>query len=99
MLEHQSIGGDSRVHGLELVNKSVVDDPVACPLPAGGFNIHRNRTAHYTGPNSTDAPRRALIMGANLTPRPYAGKRRFLWNDAEAVPREEKSQRPASGTR
>ncbi len=99
MLEHQSIGGDSRVRGLELVNKSVVDDPVACPLPAGGFTIHRDRTAHYTGPNSTEAPRRALIMGANLPPRPYAGKRRLLWNDAEAVRREERSRRPASGTR
>ena len=45
VLEHQGIGGNRRVGGLELVDKSVVDDPVACPLPPGGFTIHCNRTA------------------------------------------------------
>jgi ectoine hydroxylase-related dioxygenase (phytanoyl-CoA dioxygenase family) len=81
VLQHQSIGGDSRVHGLELVDDSVIHDAVACPLPPGGITIHRNRTAHYAGPNATGAPRRALVLNGALPERPYPVERRFPWNE------------------
>lgn len=35
---------------------------VACPLPLGGVTIHSPLTLHYTGPNRTDAVRRAWIL-------------------------------------
>ena len=85
VLEHRSIGGDSGVHGLELVDADVVHDAVACPLPAGGLVIHRNRTAHYAGPNASDAPRRALIMSAARPERAYPAPRRFPWNERKRV--------------
>ena len=81
VLEHQSIRNDPRVHGLELVDTSVIRNAVACPLPAGGFTIHRNRTAHYAGPNTTPATRRALVLSAALPDCPYPTDRRFPWNE------------------
>lgn len=87
VLEHRSIGGDTRVHGLELVDDSVIRDAVACPLPAGGFTIHRNRTAHYAGPNLTEAPRRALVLSSTLPDRAYPIPRRFAWNEMKNTER------------
>jgi ectoine hydroxylase-related dioxygenase (phytanoyl-CoA dioxygenase family) len=93
VLEHRSIGGDVRVHGLELCDLSVLKDPVACPLPAGGITIHRNRTAHYAGANESAIPRRALILGTGLPNKPYPGPaRRFPWNEAKQTPREARAR-------
>ncbi len=93
VLEHQSIGGDVRVHGLELCDLSVLKNPVACPLPAGGITIHRNRTAHYAGANESQVPRRALILGAGHPNAPYPGPARsFPWNEAKQTPREERAK-------
>jgi hypothetical protein len=91
VLEHQSIRGDVRVHGLELVDPSVISRPVACPLPGGGVTVHRNRTAHYAGPNLTDTPRRALIFSAALPDRPFPGKRRFVWNERKQTARSQRA--------
>ncbi|HLK14213.1 MAG TPA: phytanoyl-CoA dioxygenase family protein, partial [Fimbriimonadaceae bacterium] len=49
VLPHRSIGGDVRIHGLELARDVDLADAVACPLPPGGLTIHLNRTAHYAG--------------------------------------------------
>lgn len=93
ILEHRSIGGDVRIHGLEIVDTSVLKDPVACPLPAGGVTIHRNRTAHYAGPNESGIPRRALILGAGLPGKPYPGPARsFPWNDIKETPRDARAR-------
>jgi hypothetical protein len=35
---------------------------VSCPLPAGGATIHHRLTAHYTGANRTNRPRRVLTI-------------------------------------
>ena len=58
--EHRLINPDS--HGLVLSDLGAVVDPVPCPLPPGGATVHSSRTLHYAGPNTTDEPRRALIM-------------------------------------
>lgn len=97
VLPHQSIGGDPRVHGLELVDTSVVVDPVAAPLPAGGLTAHRNRTVHYAGPNTTNAPRRAIILGATLQDRPHPTARRFPWNDIKQTNRQQRASDKAGG--
>jgi hypothetical protein len=91
VLEHRSIGNDPRVHGLELVDDSVIRNAVACPLPPGGFTIHRNRTAHHAGPNVTNAPRRALVLSATLPDRPYPTHRRFPWNERKNPLRKERA--------
>ena len=84
VLPHQSIGGDPRVHGLELLEESWrhVNDPVACPLPPGGCTIHGGYMLHYAGPNKSDQPRRALILGAELPGIPRDGERTFPWQEA-----------------
>jgi len=91
ILEHQSIGKDPRVHGLEVVDPVDTSKAIACPIPAGGVTIHGSRTLHYTGPNLTTEPRRAYIL--NLAwpskPRPVDQHRAiFHWNAAKHTARE-----------
>lgn len=87
---HRSIGGDVRVHGLEMVSPPT-EGAVACPLPPGGVTIHLNRTAHYAGPNVSGIPRRALIMMGGLPDHPYSGSRSFPWNEAKRTARAERA--------
>lgn len=85
---HRSIGGDVRVHGLEIADQSVIKGAVPCPLPPGGVTIHLNRTAHYAGPNESHVPRRALILMGGLETRPYPEPRSFVWNEIKQTARE-----------
>jgi hypothetical protein len=75
-----------------MVDVGLVKDAVACPLPAGGITIHRNRTAHYAGANTSNVPRRALILGTGLPNRPYPGQRAFPWNEVKRTAREERAK-------
>lgn len=95
ILPHHSIGNDPRVHGLE-VEGADTSAAVACPLPAGGATLHHNRTLHYTGPNRSDVPRRAYILGFGVPPKPSAEKRIFYWNDSKRTPREERARQAGS---
>jgi len=91
VVPHQSIGADVRVHGLEIVDTSVLKDPVACPLPPGGITIHLDRCAHYAGPNVSNIPRRALIMMGGLAAKPYPATRSFPWNEIKQTARSERA--------
>ena len=91
VLPHQSIGGDVRVHGLEMVNIDPCKTAVACPLPPGGITIHRNRTAHYAGPNTSDIPRRALIMMGGLPQTDNPATRKFEWNEIKQTARADRA--------
>jgi ectoine hydroxylase-related dioxygenase (phytanoyl-CoA dioxygenase family) len=93
---HQSIGGDSRVHGLEVIGADT-STAVACPLQPGGITIHRNRTLHYAGANTSDIPRRALILGYSLPTKPYPAPRRFPWNEVKHTAREERRKATVAG--
>jgi hypothetical protein len=92
VLPHQSIGGDVRVHGLEMVNTEPCKTAVACPIPAGCITIHRNRTAHFAGPNTSDIPRRALILMGGLPQTDNPATRRFPWNDIKQTSRAERAE-------
>jgi ectoine hydroxylase-related dioxygenase (phytanoyl-CoA dioxygenase family) len=99
IVDHQSIGGDVRVHGLEVCDPKVdVSAAVACPLPAGGATIHSNRTLHYAGSNTTPTPRRALILMASLPGKPYPAPRRFPWNEAKRAARDARAMAAANKT-
>jgi ectoine hydroxylase-related dioxygenase (phytanoyl-CoA dioxygenase family) len=60
-----------------------VTRPVACPLPPGGATVHSGRTLHYAGPNTTDEPRRALIMAFFVEPRRLDQPRNYHWQRPE----------------
>jgi ectoine hydroxylase-related dioxygenase (phytanoyl-CoA dioxygenase family) len=80
VLPHHPIGNDPRVIGLEVDDvERWVAQSVACPIPAGGATIHHSCTLHYTGPNRTDAPRRAYILGFGVPPQQRAEPRDFYW--------------------
>jgi hypothetical protein len=81
VLEHRLINPES--HGLVVSDDSVVTDPVPCPLPPGGATVHSGRTVHYAGPNTTDEPRRALIMAFFVEPRRLDQPRNFHWQRPE----------------
>lgn len=93
ILPHHSINHDVRIHGLEIDDvetsrSAIVANAVPCPLPPGGCTIHHNRTLHYAGPNRSDIPRRAYILGFGLPPTPCEEPRSFPWNDIKQTPRE-----------
>ncbi len=80
VLPHHSIGHDPRIIGLEVDNPDQLAlYSVACPLPPGGATIHHSRTLHFTGPNRSNAPRRAYILMFGTPPKPRAVGRNFYW--------------------
>ena len=68
---------------LAVTDPDVVGDVVACPLPPGGATVHAGRTLHYTGPNRTDRPRRALVMAFARPGRLLDEPRDFFWQPPE----------------
>jgi len=98
IVEHRSIGGDPRVHGLEAPGVDT-SGAVACPLKPGGVTIHANRTLHYAGPNTSGVPRRALILGYSLPARERAEPRRFPWNEVKRTAREERRRAATAGAK
>ena len=84
VLEHRRIAAGSE--GLELVDTDAVTAPVACPLPAGGATFHDARTLHYTGPNRSSAPRRALIFSFASPSEPLDEPRHFPWQRSDSPP-------------
>jgi len=89
---HRSIGNDPRVHGLEIASDVDVSGAVACPLPPGGATFHLSSTLHYAGPNTTDTPRRAYILGFNTPPKPRPVPRNFWWQREKRTARQERAQ-------
>ena len=95
VVPHQSIGGDTRVHGLELVDPVDESKAVACPLPPGGATFHDSRTLHFTGANRSSGPRRAYIIGFGAPTRPRDDGRRFPWLEAKHTARDERAKAAA----
>lgn len=91
VLDHQSVGGDVRIHALEVLGADV-REAVACPIPAGGCTIHGSRTLHYAGPNGSDNPRRALIVGGGAPATERTDGRRFPWNEIKRTERERRAR-------
>ena len=92
--DHQSMNGDPRITALELVPEMTdrVVDPVPCPIPAGGATLHDAYTLHYTGPNTSDVDRRALILKAQIEGMPAANPRVFPWIEAWETARMKRAQ-------
>lgn len=91
VLPHHCINHDPRIHGLEVDDpEQVVKNPVACPLPPGGATFHLNRTLHFAGPNRSEIPRRAYILGFGLPNKPAQTPRDYYWNRLKETPREER---------
>ncbi len=94
VLPHHCINNDPRIHGLE-VDKAETTSAVACPIPAGGATIHHNRTLHYTGPNTSDAPRRAFILMFALPATRRTDTRDFYWNTQKQTARQQRAVQAA----
>lgn len=95
---HRPIGGDTRVHGLELDPALDIDlsSAVACPLLAGSVTVHDSRTLHYAAGNHTDEPRRAWILGGGAPGRPWDGPpRTFPWQALRDTARERRARASA----
>jgi len=88
---HHSIGHDPRVHGLEAEGIDT-SRAVACPIAAGYATFHLSRTLHYTGPNLSNGPRRAYILGAGIKATPRTDGRSFPWNDAKQTARDARAK-------
>lgn len=92
VLPHQSVGGDVRIHALEVLGADT-SGAVACPLPPGGATFHSSRTLHYTGPNRSEIPRRAYILSGGLPATERTDGRRFPWNEIKQTARQARAVR------
>ena len=94
---HRSVNDDPRIHALELQPKELkhVVNPVACPLPPGGATLHGGYMLHYTGPNVSDMPRRAIILGGGLPSVKRATPRDMPWQAEKRTLRNERAKRAA----
>jgi len=79
VLAHRSPGNDPSAHALECCGEFDPTGAVACPLQAGDCTIHYGRTLHHAGPNLSDRPRYAYILGFHLPPRRGEEERSFPW--------------------
>jgi len=93
---HQSIGGDTRVHGLEMLDTVDEARTIACPLPAGGATFHSSRTMHFTGANRSAVPRRAYILGFGTLPVAREDDRRFPWLEVRQTARDARASEKAA---
>jgi hypothetical protein len=86
---HQSVNNDPRIHALELHpdERWRIQNPVACPLPPGGCTVHGGYTLHYTAPNRSDIPRRALILSGGLPPVQRKTPRENPWEKQKQTAR------------
>lgn len=66
---HRHLGGDPRIHVLEICDDVDTRDAVAVPLAAGGIVFHHPRALHHAGGNDTPAMRRAWGMSFQTPPR------------------------------
>jgi ectoine hydroxylase-related dioxygenase (phytanoyl-CoA dioxygenase family) len=73
--EHELTAPDC-AEGLQAVDQ-VVTGGVACELHAGDATVHGGRTLHSAGPNTTDEPRRALVVAFRTPP---------VWLEQRSVP-------------
>jgi ectoine hydroxylase-related dioxygenase (phytanoyl-CoA dioxygenase family) len=91
IIRHRHINDDPRIHGLEVHPDAMhhVRNVAACPLKAGGATVHGGYMLHYTSPNQSSTPRRALILMGGLPPIKRATPRDLPWQ------REEKSNHTA----
>lgn len=97
VLPHRPIGNDPRVIGLEVADVAArIANAVACPIPAGGATLHHSRTLHYTGPNRTDYPRRAYIVGCGVPAKQRAAPRDFYWQTMQKTQWHERAAKAAS---
>ncbi len=99
VVAHRPIGGDIRVHGLEVDPALGYDfgSAVACPLPAGSVTVHDSRTLHYAAGNNTDEPRRAWILSGGASGGPWEGPpRTFPWQALRDTARERRARGESS---
>ena len=85
LLPHRHIGGDRRVHGLEIADAWIDERSVeTCPLRPGGVTVHHCRIVHGSGPNVSNAPRRALVLNFEAPPTLLATPRDVPWQNTTA---------------
>jgi len=97
VVTHQSINNDPRIHGLELTLEEMkrVKNVVSCPLPAGGATFHGAYMMHYTAPNCSNVPRRALILNAGNPNITRTKPRKFPWMEEKNTARDKRAKSAA----
>jgi ectoine hydroxylase-related dioxygenase (phytanoyl-CoA dioxygenase family) len=81
VLPHRRPGDRPDSNGLELADLSAVTEVVGCPLRAGGATLHHSYVLHQTPPNTTAAPRRALIAVFAAPPARRKGHLCLPWQE------------------
>ena len=91
LFDHRSPNNDPRIHGLELVAPPDLTHCTPIPLPAGSCVIHHSRTIHSAGPNTSNQPRRAYILGYSVQSKPHQRIHKdYPWNLEKQTARDER---------
>ena len=92
VVRHRSINDDPRIHGLEIHpdERRHISRYVSCPLRPGGATFHGPYMLHHTGRNTSQTPRRALILNGGLPPSPRLRPLRFPWMEGKMTARDER---------
>lgn len=94
VLPHRHLGGDPRVHGLELLEGTFDEaDAVDCPLALGGVTVHHCRTVHGTAATAGASARDALIVNFAAPEHPLPEPRDFPWQRATDNARDRERRR------
>jgi ectoine hydroxylase-related dioxygenase (phytanoyl-CoA dioxygenase family) len=93
VINHHTQNNNPRIHGLEVDNPSeYTKNIVSCPLSSGGATFHHCRTLHYTGPNLSNAPRRAYTLQFQCDTKERATPRPNSWNETKITEREKRAK-------
>ena len=91
LFPHRSPNNDPRIHGLETVTPPDLANCVDVPMSAGSAVIHHYRTIHGAGPNTSNQPRRAYVLGYAVKGRGFQFlKKDHPWNLEKKTAREER---------
>ena len=89
LVSHRSLNDDPRVHALEAIDVDT-SAAVACPLAAGGANVHHYRTLHGCGPNTTSNPRRAYALLFGVRSNEVRIREDYPWNACKQTERQDR---------
>ena len=92
VLEHRSLGGDSKKAALECIHDFDRSAAEPCLLPPGGAAIHHCRTLHCAGANTTGEPRRAYVLAFRGPARAAPEREMFPWLEGKRTAATERAE-------
>ena len=98
VVDHISLANDPRIHALDLAPSARHHVQRVAPVPcrAGDAVLHTPYTLHHSGANTTDEPRRAIVLIGGLEPVPRPAPIAQPWMDEKRTLRQQRKDQAAA---